>query len=71
MATRFQIIKKTRDGVFRCAVDTGEAVNEIIEIAKSDDDCLWVVVKDRQKRRRQQVWRRSEHEKIEFWWLEE
>jgi hypothetical protein len=52
-------------------VETGEAVNEIIEIAKADDDCVWVVVKDRQKRRRQQVWRRSEHEKIEFWWLEE
>jgi hypothetical protein len=71
MATRFQIIKKTRAGVFRCAVDTGEAVNEIIEIAKADPECLWVVVKDRQRRRRQQVWRRSETEKIEFWWLEE
>ena len=71
MATRFQVLKKTREGVFRTAVDTGEAVNEIIEIAKADDECLWVVVKDRQKRRRQQVWRRSEHEKIEFWWLEE
>ena len=71
MATRFQVIKKTRAGVFRTAVDTGEAVNEIIETAKQDPDCVWVVVKDRQKRRRQQVWRRSEHEKIEFWWLEE
>jgi len=71
MATRFQIIKKTREGVFRCSVNTGEAVNEIIEIAKSDESCLWVVVKDRQKRRRQQVWRRSETEKIEFWWLAE
>ena len=71
MATRFQVIKKTRDGVFRTAVATGEAVNEIIERAKADDECLWVVVKDRQKRRRQQVWRRSETEKIEFWWLEE
>ena len=71
MATRFQIIKKTREGVFRCAVDTGEAVNEIIEQAKADPDAIWVVVKDRQKRRRQQVWRRSETEKIEFWWLEE
>ena len=71
MATRFQVIKKTRAGVFRCAVDTGEAVNEIIETAKQDPDCLWVVVKDRQKRRRQQVWRRSDDEKIEVWWLEE
>ncbi len=71
MATRFQIIKKTRDGVFRCSVNTGEAVNEIIEIAKLDPDAIWVVVKDRQRRRRQQVWRRSDDEKIEFWWLEE
>jgi len=71
MATRFQILKKTREGVFRCSVNTGEAVNEIIEIAKLDPACLWVVVKDRQKRRRQQVWRRSDDEKIEFWWLEE
>jgi hypothetical protein len=71
MATRFQIIKKTRDGVFRCAVDSGEAVNEIIEIARADPDAIWVVVKDRQRRRTQQVWRRSETEKIEFWWLEE
>ena len=71
MATRFQVIKKTRAGVFRCAVYTGEAVNEIIETAKQDPDCVWVVVKDRQKRRRQQVWRRSDDEKIEFWWLEE
>ena len=71
MATRFQIIKKTRAGVFRCSVATGEAVNEIIEIAKADPDSIWVVVKDRQRRRRQPVWRRRETDQIEFWWLEE
>jgi hypothetical protein len=71
MATRFQIIKKTREGVFRCAVDSGEAVNEIIEIAKTDPDCIWVVVKDRTRRRRQQIWRRNAGDLIEFWWLEE
>lgn len=71
MATRFQIIKKTQEGVFRCSVNTGEAVSEIIEIAKTDPECLWVVVKDRQRRLRQQVWRRSEGVVVEKWWLEE
>jgi hypothetical protein len=71
MATRFQILKKTREGVFRCSVNTGEAVTEIIEIAKLDPDSIWVVVKDRQRRLRQQVWRRNEGVVVEFWWLEE
>lgn len=71
MATRFQIIKKTREGVFRCSVNTGEAVSEIIEIAKTDPATVWVVVKDRQRRLRQQVWRRSEGVVVEKWWLEE
>lgn len=71
MATRFQIIKKTREGVFRTAVNTGEAVEEIVKIAKTDPDCLWVVVKDRTRRIRQQVWRRRAGELIPKWWLEE
>jgi len=71
MATRFQVLKKTQEGVFRCSVNTGEAVNEIIERAKADDSCVWIVVKDRQRRLRQQVWRRNEGVVVEFWWLEE
>ena len=71
MATRFQVLKKTQEGVFRCSVNTDQAVNEIIEIAKSDASCVWIVVKDRQRRLRQQVWRRNEGVVVEFWWLEE
>jgi hypothetical protein len=71
MATRFQIIKKTREGVFRTQVDSPEGVSEILSRAKQDPACLWVVVKDRTLRMRQQVWRRNEGDLIEFWWLEE
>jgi hypothetical protein len=71
MATRFQIIKKTQDGVFRTSVNTVEGVEEIIKQAEADPESVWIVVKDRQRRLRQQIWRRNEGVLVPKWWLEE
>ena len=66
---RFQIIKKMPNGeVFRASADL-EDIDAVIEEAKRD--ARWIVVKDRQRRLRQQIWRRNEGVIIQPWWLEE
>ena len=71
MATRFQIMKKTSEGIFRTSTNTVEAVEEIVNEAQNDAKTIWIVVKDRQRRLRQQIWRRSEGVVIEPWWRQE
>ena len=71
MAIRWQIIKKTSDGIFRATAHTEEAMRAIVEVAQEDPECKYVVVKDRVKNRRGIVWRRSTHEEIDWWILED
>ena len=69
MAIRWQIIKKTSDGIFRATAHTEAAMKEIVRVAQEDPECKYVVVKDRVKNRRGMVWRRSTHEEIDWWIL--
>lgn len=69
MARRFQILRKMGNGeLFRTNCDLAE-LDQIVEEAKPG--ALWIVVKDRQRRLRQQIWRRAEGTVIPPWWLEE
>ena len=69
MAIRWQIIKKTSDGIFRATAHTEAAMREIVRVAQEDPETKYVVVKDRVKNRRGMVWRRSTHEEIDWWIL--
>jgi len=69
MAIRWQIIKKTPDGIFRATAHTEEAMKAIVEVAQQDPETKYVVVKDRVKNRRGIVWRRSRHTEIDWWIL--
>jgi hypothetical protein len=69
MALRWQIIKKTSEGIFRVTTHTEEGMQAIVQVAQQDPDCKYVVVKDRVKNRRGIVWRRSTHEEIDWWIL--
>ena len=71
MAKRWQIIKKTAEGVFRAHCDTEEQLKTIVDLAKSDPDTKYVVVKDRYLNRRGLVWRRSQGEEVDWWILQE
>jgi hypothetical protein len=69
MARRYQIIKKTTEGVFRAAVMTRESVDELIHRAQQDPECKYVVVKDRHTGKRLLVWRKNHEEVLDFWVL--
>ena len=71
MAIRWQIIKKTSEGIFRATAHTEAAMREIVRVAQEDPETKYVVVKDRVKNRRGIVWRRSTHEAIDWWILED
>lgn len=68
MARRWQIMKRTTEGVFRATTNTIEGMEEIVKVAQSDPECLWIVVKDRRENRQARIWKRSEGVKIEPWW---
>ena len=71
MARRWQILKRTPEGVFRTTTDSTEGMEEIVKIAQSDENCQWIVVKDRVENRRHQIWRRSRGTVIEPWWRDD
>jgi hypothetical protein len=71
MARRYQIIKKTTEGVFRAHCDTEQQLKTIVEVAKSDPKTKYVVVKDRYLNRRGLVWRRTQGEEVDWWILQE
>jgi hypothetical protein len=70
MAKRWQIMKRTNEGVFRATTDTEEGLEEIVKIAQSDPETKWIVVKDRYLNRRGLVWKRSQGEEIDWWCLD-
>jgi hypothetical protein len=69
MATRFQILKKQPDGSLLRANCELVDLDRLVEVAKTDS--VWIIVKDRQRRVRQQIWRRDAGVVIDSWWLEE
>lgn len=71
MARRWQILKKTTEGIFRATTNSVEGMEEIVKIAQADPDTVWIVVKDRVLNRRHQIWRRSAGVVIEPWWRED
>ena len=71
MARRWQIMKKTDQGIFRATTDRTDCMEEIVKIAQADPECRWIVVKDRVENRRHQIWRRSTGVVIEPWWRED
>ena len=69
MATRFEILKKLPDGSLLRANCELADLERLVAAAKTDS--IWIVVKDRLRRVRQQVWRRDAGVVIDPWWLEE
>ena len=70
MANRWQVMKKTSEGVFRATTNRPETLEELVKIAQNDEATLWIVVKDRRLNRREMVWRRSQGVDIAWYWLE-
>ncbi len=71
MARRWQIMKKTDQGVFRATTDTEQGLEEIVRTAQSDPETRWIVVKDRKLNRRGLVWKRNSKEVIDWWCVQE
>jgi hypothetical protein len=68
MARRWQIMKRTTEGVFRATTNTEQGLEEIVTLAQRDPECLWIVVKDRVGNRQAKIWRRNEGVVVEPWW---
>ena len=71
MADRWQVMKKTQEGVFRTTTNSETAMKKLCELAQQDLDCRWIVVKDRVKNRRGLVWRRNTTDEIDWWILQD
>ena len=71
MADRWQVMKKTQEGVFRTTTNSETAMKKLCELAQQDLDCRWIVVKDRVKNRRGLVWRRNTNDTIDWWILQD
>ena len=71
MADRWQVMKKTQEGVFRTTTNSDVAMKKLCELAQQDADCRWIVVKDRVKNRRGMVWRRNTTDEIDWWILQD
>lgn len=69
MADRWQIIKKTGEGIFRATANREDTMKAIVAVAQADPGCKYIVVKDRVTNRRGLVWRRSQSEPIDWWIL--
>lgn len=70
MARRYEIIKKTSEGVFRVRVQEREHMEHMVELAQADPETRYIVVKDRYLNRRGLVWRRNTQEQIDYWILD-
>lgn len=70
MARRYQIIKKTDQGIMRATCQTREELELLVVAAQRDPSCRYIVVKDRYLRTRGLVWRRNRGEEIDWWVLE-
>lgn len=66
---RFQIIKKTDQGVFRTSVNTVEELERVTLELTEDASTKYIVVKDRYLRTRGLVWRRGQ-EQVDWWVLD-
>jgi hypothetical protein len=71
MADRWQVMKKTNEGVFRTTTDSEIAMKKLCELAQEDPKCRWIVVKDRVLNRRGMVWRRNTTDEIDWWILQD
>lgn len=71
MARRFQVMKKTEQGLFRATCQTAEELEAMISQSQQDPQTKWIVVKDRHLNRRHLVWLRSQGTRIEPWWLDD
>jgi len=68
MARRWQIMKRTTEGVFRATTNTEQGLEEIVMTAQTDPATLWIVVKDRVLNRQAKIWRQNEGIVVEPWW---
>jgi hypothetical protein len=71
MADRWQVMKKTDQGVFRTTTNSTVTMKKLCELAQEDPECRWIVVKDRVMNRRGMVWRRTQGEAIDWWILQD
>jgi len=71
MADRWQVMKKTDQGVFRTTTNSETAMKQLCELAQQDPECRWIVVKDRVRNRRGMVWRRNHKDTIDWWILQD
>lgn len=71
MALRWQVMKKTDQGVLRATTNSDQTLKALVEEAQKDPNCRWIVVKDRVLNRRGLVWKRSQGEEIDWWCLED
>lgn len=67
---RYQIIKKTDQGLFRVTANDLHSVDQIVEDQKKRPETIYVIVKDRVKNTTVKVWQRDRDCKIE-WWIED
>ena len=66
---RFQIIKKTTEGILRTTVNTEQELRAIVDRLKRDPTVKYIVVKDRTQGTRGMVWRRG-LEEVDWWILD-
>ena len=66
---RFQIIKKTTEGILRTTVNTEQELRAIVAVLKEDDSVKYIVVKDRTQGTRGMIWRRG-REEVDWWILD-
>jgi hypothetical protein len=64
---RYQIIKKTDQGVFRVTANDLVTVDQIVEDQKKRPETIYVIVKDRVKNTTVKVWQRDRDVAIEWW----
>lgn len=67
---RYQIIKRTTEGVFRATANDLKAVDDLVAAHEKDPECHWVLVKDRVKNQTVRVWQRDRDCEIQ-WWIED
>lgn len=67
---RYQIIKKTDQGLFRVTANDLHSVDQIVTEQQRDPQTIYVIVKDRVKNCTVRVWQRDRDCKIE-WWIED